>query len=233
MQEDLDLGSGVVVVTRFECGSLLNVLEILRLHRHVKREVHRKARRFIGVKAIVDWRSRTVLSVSLWEDLSGVYSMGEVGSHILATRRTGPLRVATASAIFCIAGDWRKIMFGSPTVTRSPLHRLEPEVIESRQEEVDVTLPTDHGYVVVTKEQDGTKTVTIYSDFIDGQPQHPYATHVGTRNVIVEGGVEFDAKRAAGSGTTRSVIVYADDDGAVHIAPPIATDAAFTAVSGA
>ena len=121
---ELDPSGGQVVVTRFECGGLSSLLRILLLHRWVKREVRRRARGFVGVKTLVDWRRRTMLSISLWEDLDSIYSMGSVQRHILATRRPGPLGVDTASGVFSFVGDWRRVMFRSPTAAVSPLRPL-------------------------------------------------------------------------------------------------------------
>lgn len=122
---ELDPSGGQVVVTRFECGGLSALLRILLLHRRVKKEVRQRARGFVGVKTLVDWRRRTMLSISLWEDLDSIYSMGSVQRHILATRRTGPLGVDTTSGVFSFVGDWRRVMFRSRIAARSPLRPLE------------------------------------------------------------------------------------------------------------
>jgi hypothetical protein len=117
---------GQVVVTRFECGSLSKLVAMLALHRRVKRSVRRHARGLIGVRTLVDWRRRTMLSISLWQDLDSVYSMGDVDHHVAAVRVPGSLGVATTSGVFCFVGDWRRVMFRSPSEPRSPLHPLPP-----------------------------------------------------------------------------------------------------------
>jgi hypothetical protein len=118
-----------VVVTRFECGTLPKLLAMLILHRRVKRSVRRRARGLIAVRTVVDRRQRTMLSVSLWQDLDSVYSMGNVPHHVAAARVPGSLGVRTASGVFCFVGDWRRVMFRSPSVPRSPLHPLPSDTI--------------------------------------------------------------------------------------------------------
>jgi hypothetical protein len=120
-----DPARGQVVVTRFECPNLLSLVILLLLHRRVRREVRRRATGFVGVKKLVDWRRRVLLSVSMWEDLESVYSMGQVNLHVTATRLPGRLGVRTVSGIFCYVGDWRHVMFGSNVTTGSPLKPLE------------------------------------------------------------------------------------------------------------
>ena len=118
---------GQVVVTRFECGSLSALLAVRITHARLKRHVRRGARGFLGVTSVTDWRRRTLLSVSLWQDLDSIYSMGNVPQHVAAARLPRQLGVSTTSGIFCLAGDWRRVMFRSDVVTRSPLHPLDHE----------------------------------------------------------------------------------------------------------
>lgn len=115
---------GQVIVTRFECGSRMKLVAMLMLHRRVKRHARRLASGLIGVKTLVDWRDATLLSITLWKDLDSVYSMGEVRQHVAAVRVPGSLGVRTSSGVFCFAGDWRRVMFRSPSEPRSPSHPL-------------------------------------------------------------------------------------------------------------
>ncbi|MBC6460711.1 hypothetical protein [Actinomadura sp. HBU206391] len=124
-----DPGLGQVVITRFECGTLPKLVAMLILHRRVKRSVRRNARGLIGVRTVVDRRRRTMLSISLWQDLDSVYSMGNVPDHVAAARVPGSLGVGTASGVFCFVGDWRRVMFHSPSTPRSPLHPLPSRTI--------------------------------------------------------------------------------------------------------
>jgi hypothetical protein len=119
---ETDPAGGQVVVTRFECGSLLNLLAVLALHARVKRDVRRQASGFVGIKLLVDWRRRTILSISLWKDLESVYSMGNVPRHVSAARVPGGLGVQTTCGVFCFVGDWREVMFRGACIRRSPLH---------------------------------------------------------------------------------------------------------------
>ena len=116
---------GQIVVTRFECGSVARLLAIRLLHARLKRDVRRTAKGFIAVKAVIDWRKRTMLSISLWESLDCIYTMGDVRQHVGAARLPSRLGVATACGIYCLAGDWRQVMFRGAAITRSPLHPLD------------------------------------------------------------------------------------------------------------
>jgi hypothetical protein len=124
-------GGGQIVVTRFECGSLSALLAVRITHARLKRQVRRRARGFLGVTAVTDWRRRTMLSISLWQDLGSIYSMGNVPQHVAAARLPHRLGVSTTSGIFYLMGDWRRVMFRSDVVTRSPLHPLNHEPVSS------------------------------------------------------------------------------------------------------
>lgn len=120
-----DPDRGQVVITRFECESARGLLRLLLLHKRIKRDVRRQASGFVGVRTLVFWRSRTMLSVSVWKDLESIYSMGQVARHIQAAKRTSRLRVTTASGIFCYAGDWRRVMFRVGQPKDSPLQPIK------------------------------------------------------------------------------------------------------------
>lgn len=115
---------GQVVVTRFECGSVSRLLTVRLLHAALKRDVRRTAPGLIAVRAVIDWRRRTMLSISLWKSLDSIYAMGNVPRHVSAARVPSAIGVATTCGIYYLAGDWRRVMFDSPTDTRSPLYPL-------------------------------------------------------------------------------------------------------------
>jgi hypothetical protein len=117
-----DPAGGQVVITRFECPNVWTLVALRCLHMRVARDVRRHAAGFLGVRAIVDWRARVLLSVSVWADLDSVYSMGDVPRHITAARLPGRFGVRTTSGVFCAVGDWRRVMFRSPVSGGSPLH---------------------------------------------------------------------------------------------------------------
>lgn len=121
---EADPDGGQVVVTRFESRSLAGLLTILLLHLRLKYDVRRQARGFVTVKIHLDWRHRTLLSISLWRDLDSVYSMGDVPRHVSAVRLPGGLGVETACGVFCYMGDWRRVMFGGTPTSGSPLRPL-------------------------------------------------------------------------------------------------------------
>lgn len=121
-----DPTGGQVIVTRFECRTLPRLAWILLLHTRLKLDVRRQSSGFIGVKALVDWRMRTLRSISLWQDLDSVYSMGNVPRHVSAARVPRALGVETTCGVFCFVGDWRRVMFRSPSQSRSPLRADRP-----------------------------------------------------------------------------------------------------------
>lgn len=121
-----DVTGGQVIVTRFECGTLRNLLWIIVMHIRLKLDVRRQSSGLVGVKALIDWRRRTFLSISLWRDLDSVYSMGNVPRHVSAARVPSVLGVRTTCGVFCFVGDWRRVMFRSPSLPCSPLHPIEP-----------------------------------------------------------------------------------------------------------
>lgn len=125
---------GQVVVTRFECGNLPSLIAVRMLHARLKRHVKRRARGFIGVKTVILWQPRTMLSISLWQDLASIYSMGNVTQHVEATRVPAHLGVETSCGIFYLVGDWRRVMFGGSAPTRSPLHPLEATHLANLQQ---------------------------------------------------------------------------------------------------
>jgi len=83
---ELAPAGGQVVVTRFECPSRLVLAFLLLLHTRIKRDVRRFAPGMLGARTIVDWRHRTLLSVTLWTDITSVYDMGSVARHVSAAR---------------------------------------------------------------------------------------------------------------------------------------------------
>lgn len=125
---ELHPAGGQIVVTRFECGSVARLAAIRLLHARLKRDVGRAATGFIAVRTVTDWRRRTMLSISLWESLDSIYSMGEVPQHVAAARLPARLGVATTCGIYYLAGDWRRVMFRGAAVTHSPLRPLERDL---------------------------------------------------------------------------------------------------------
>jgi len=117
-----DPAGGQVVITRFECPSRLVLLRLVVLHLRIKRAVRRRLPELVGSRLIVDWGTRTLLSISVWPSLESVYGMGSVPEHVSGSRIPGRLGVRTTAGFFTFTGDWRQIMFGSPVAAHSPLH---------------------------------------------------------------------------------------------------------------
>lgn len=118
-------GGGEVVITRFECRTWRSLLTVLLLHLRVKPQVKKVAPGFRGSSVLVNWRDKTVLSVSLWESAKSIYSMGQVSRHILATRVPGHTGVATTSGVYSYVGDWRRVLFRSRLESPPPLSPIK------------------------------------------------------------------------------------------------------------
>jgi hypothetical protein len=105
-----------VVITRFDCGSLVKMLILLALHHRVKKDVRRAAEGFLGATVLIEWRRRTIQSISLWEGLGEIYSMGGVDRHIRVSRVPTKLGIETECDVYARIGEWKKVMFEEPTV---------------------------------------------------------------------------------------------------------------------
>jgi hypothetical protein len=104
-----------VVVTRFECPGLYALLLVKLLHHRVRPQVRAVAPGYLGGTTLVRWRTRTLLSLSLWRDLDGVYDMGQARRHVLAARVPSRLGVRTSCDVYARSGEWRRVMFGVPS----------------------------------------------------------------------------------------------------------------------
>jgi hypothetical protein len=124
---------GQVAITRFECRTLLRLLLVLAMHYRVKREVRRVANGFLGATTLIQWRQRTLLSISLWRELDGIYDMGKANRHISASRMPARLGVSTACGIYAYAGDWRQIMFATPVAANEPLFATRSTLTEAER----------------------------------------------------------------------------------------------------
>jgi hypothetical protein len=123
---------GAVVVTLFACRNLRDILVIWWLHHRVKPGVRERTRGFLGVRLYIDWRRRTVRSVSLWADPAYLYDMGEVREHVAAVGVPGQLGVATACGIYMYEGEWTELMFGAPPNGKPvPLANPDPGSVEA------------------------------------------------------------------------------------------------------
>lgn len=119
-----DPSEGCVVITRFECHSSPRLVYLFLKHWWVKRSVRRAAEGYVASKAVIDWRAKTLMSISLWCSIGSVYSMGQVREHIIAARLPRRLGIDTTCGIYTFAGDWRTVMFGTVTAAHSPLYEL-------------------------------------------------------------------------------------------------------------
>lgn len=85
-----------------------------------------------------------------------------------------------------------------------------------------MAIPTDRGYVVLTREDDGTTSVVICTDLIGDSPRNPYAMHPHRPSVSVDRAVEL-ATSGKTQHTTRVVEVCVAPDGTVRVRSPRAS----------
>lgn len=109
------------MITRFECPSIRSLLVVLALHKRVKRDVRRVADGYLGGATVVSWKTRTVLSISLWQRFDSIYAMGNARAHVLASRVPRRLGVSTSCGIYAYTGEWRRLMFDAPGQEHDPL----------------------------------------------------------------------------------------------------------------
>lgn len=119
-------GSGVIAVTSFDCRTRRDMLVVWWMHRRLRPAVVANAPAFQSIELFWDWPNRRLRSVSLWDNLRGLYDMGEVREHVAAVRVPAARGIRTACAIFVSAGDWRNVMFGSTLETACPLQARQP-----------------------------------------------------------------------------------------------------------
>ncbi len=103
----------------------MKLLVIALLHPWIRHQIQREATGLVASSRRILWRERTLLSVSMWQNLDSIYTMGRCGAHVAAARLPHHLGISTSCGIFTLAGDWRRIMFESHASTRSPLRPLK------------------------------------------------------------------------------------------------------------
>jgi hypothetical protein len=102
---------GVVVVTRFDCGSLRRLVAVRALHLFLGRRIRRQLPGLLATSTHTGVRARRILSITVFTRLEDLYGMGSVRAHVEAARTTARLGVTTSGGVFAYAGDWRRIMF--------------------------------------------------------------------------------------------------------------------------
>jgi hypothetical protein len=80
-----------------------------------------------------------------------------------------------------------------------------------------MAIPTDRGFVVITDEDDGSKTVQIAVNRTEDGLENVFAEHVRTATVKIDGDLSFE-ESAVGQHSTEPVQVFVDDTGVVHVA---------------
>jgi hypothetical protein len=118
------LRGGEVVITRFDCRTILNVAVLVLVHVAVKQNAKRRCDGLLASTAIVSWKDRRILSISLWRQRSDIFTMGRVQRHIFAARVPHHLGVETSCGVYSYAGDWRRVMFGWDVEHAAPLEAI-------------------------------------------------------------------------------------------------------------
>jgi hypothetical protein len=75
---------------------------------------------------------------------------------------------------------------------------------------------TDHGFVVVRDNGDGTKKVMVCDGVSAGEPKNVYAVHFKCTSLSVHPGISM-VNDAAGSYSKQVVEVFAETPGVVHL----------------
>jgi len=92
-----------------------------------------------------------------------------------------------------------------------------------------MAIPNDHGYAVFTREDDGTTSIMVCSDLIDGSPRNPYAVHPHRASVSIEKTVSL-ATSGRTRYTTHAVTVIVAPDGTVQVTKPATSAALFRTI---
>lgn len=116
-----DPSGGVLVVTRFDCGTLWRLAFMRIVYAVLESRIRRRLDGLLFISTFSDIRSRRVISVSAFGSLDDLYQMGSVTDHIKGAHLVSRLRFPTSGGIFPYAGDWRHILFDLPAQSPSPL----------------------------------------------------------------------------------------------------------------
>jgi hypothetical protein len=106
-------GGSRVVITRFDCRTAVNFAVVVLLHLRIGRAVRRDTTGLLGYRLFLNWRTKTVHNVSLWDRFEHIYTMGQASRHPQATHVVTKLNIQTHCGIYRFEGDWRPLMFGS------------------------------------------------------------------------------------------------------------------------
>ena len=130
LQEGARTG-GAVVVTRFSCRTRWDILLLWLLHKRIRPAVRARVRGLLGIRLYIDWRQRTVHSVSLWTDPAHLYDMGKVPEHIAVARIPRRHGIQTTCGIYTYEGECAAVMFGvDPNRKPAPLTDTRQEATQ-------------------------------------------------------------------------------------------------------
>jgi hypothetical protein len=77
-------------------------------------------------------------------------------------------------------------------------------------------LPTDHGFVVVRPDDNGTRKIMVCDSVVAGEPRNVYAVHFKCTRLTVHPGVRM-VNDELGSYTREVVEVFCEERGSVHL----------------
>jgi hypothetical protein len=103
--------TAVVVVTEFACANRAGYLGLWWRFRVHTRRIVAMASGLTMNGLTTNWRQRRIVSVSCWESVHSVHSLGFSRHHVDTVRwamRRGDIR--TRSVVFESAGDWRSVL---------------------------------------------------------------------------------------------------------------------------
>jgi hypothetical protein len=76
--------------------------------------------------------------------------------------------------------------------------------------------PVDRGFVHVTSESDGTRTIRVCAEVVDGAPRHIYAQYQHHPSVVIDPSLRLQRTGRAVY-TDRIAEVFSDESGTAHV----------------
>lgn len=71
----------------------------------------RQVQGLVAAGMVVSRATRSMRSITLWEELDDIYGMGGVEQHVRAARVPTRCGVTTTCMVYRAAGDWREMLF--------------------------------------------------------------------------------------------------------------------------
>jgi len=79
-----------------------------------------------------------------------------------------------------------------------------------------MAIPVDRGFVHVTDENDGTRTIRVCAEVVDGAPRRTYAQYQHQPSVMIDPSLRL-LRTGRAAYTDRIAEVFVDDGGTAHV----------------